>query len=164
MTTMTKTTIKVCAYRDFPSDQICGRPSGNHYMQWCPLHPAAATVEIEPPTQPERALGEHTPLPWHVAHDEIDGDEIVAENGLSIAMVYGTYKRLNPHNDSAICHANAQLIVTAVNNHAQLVAALEDELEAISVWQSARGVPADIRDGLQISTEKIRAVLSRVRG
>jgi hypothetical protein len=102
----------------------CGMTRDAHWGR-NPIAAPFCTGFVKPPTPPERVAGEHTPLPWRVAHDEIDGDEIVAENGLTIAMVYGTYKRLNPHNDSSICHANAQLIVTAVNNHAQLVAALE---------------------------------------
>lgn len=52
--------------------------------------------------------------------------------------------------------------VRAVNHHEALVGALQDELEAIRVWQSTRGIPADVRDGLQISTAKISAALARI--
>ena len=108
--------------------------------------------------QPERAVGGHTPTPWRVTHDEVDGDEIVAENGLAIAIVYGTYKRLNPHNDSAICHANAQLIVTVANSHAQLVAALE---QLISY---AGGLETRLNKSEGAAVREANDALSRVRG
>jgi len=95
----------------------------------------------------------HSPLPWRAKHADTrfeildaEGDPVLRINGGMI-----------PTGEAAA------LMITATNNHASLVAALRDELEAIRVWQSARGVPAEIRDGLQISTEKIRAALSRVR-
>lgn len=59
-------------------------------------------------------------------------------------------------NASMVAHECADRVTT-------LVATLRDELEAIRIWQSARGVPADVRDGLQISAEKIRAALAQAR-
>jgi hypothetical protein len=85
---------------------------------------------------------------WNVQAIDDDYDGVYDKDGVLIARV--------PVSDGA----NVDLIVTAVNHHDALVAALRDELEAIRVWQSARGVPVDVRDGLQISAAKISAVLA----
>lgn len=52
--------VKVCGYRLFQSEPICGRLSGNHTMQWCTLHPFAPTVEIDKPNPLPRASSTFT--------------------------------------------------------------------------------------------------------
>jgi hypothetical protein len=105
-------------------------------------------LEMHTTTQPESAAGERD---WNVQAIDDDYDGVYDADGNLIASVVvdnGAY---------------ADLIITAVNHHDALVAALRDELEAIRVWQSARGVPVDVRDGLQISAAKISEVLATVR-
>jgi len=65
----------------------------------CRRLPVTATTTTEP---------KRSPLPWRIQSDDVDGDEILSETGCPIAAVYGTQKRLNPHNDREICRANAR--------------------------------------------------------
>jgi hypothetical protein len=109
----------------------------------------------------ERVDGEraaHTPLPWRVGGHPGDS------SGTSWRQILADTQPYGPAFVGTALEADARLIARAVNAHAQLVAALEDELEAIRVWQSARGIPAEVRNGLQISTEKIRTALKHARG
>jgi hypothetical protein len=54
----------------------------------------------------------------------------------------------------------AREVFRAVNNHTQLVAALESELEALRVWQKARDFDLeDVRAGFRISIDKIQRAL-----
>ena len=52
----------------------------------------------------------------------------------------------------------------AVNSHASLVAAIRDEIDAITIWQSAAGfewrVASDLREGLALSLSKLQAALA----
>jgi hypothetical protein len=120
---------------------------------------APADMRLEP------AAGErHTPTPWALRDSAIisttayliEPNANNGEPGIPVTVIDLTGAMGGNDGD-------AQFIVTAVNHHDALVAALRDELEAIRVWQSARGVPVDVRDGLQISAAKISEVLATVR-
>lgn len=103
-------------------------------------------------------------LPWALGQngDKCARNHAICSGPRVIAKVLGTGYPIG-EGWSPRSEADAQLIVTAVNHHEVLVAALRDELEAIRVWQSAPGIPAEVRDGLQISTAKINAALASVR-
>ena len=135
----------------------CDSESDSTYLapdEWKQRHGYA----VESVTQPEQTPDRHSPLPWRDNRTNTRYEILDAE-GDSVLRINGGMIPTEP---------SAALLLAEVNNHAQLVAALEDELEAIRVWQSQSGyewrVPSGMREGLAISADKIQSVLSRVRG
>lgn len=55
--------------------------------------------------------------------------------------------------------ANARLIVRSVNNAERLADVLREEQAALKVWQSVK-LPADVREGVEISLSKIQIALA----
>lgn len=73
--------MKVCAHKEFKSSAICGRPSGNQQMQWCPLHPFADTVEAA--TAPSLPVGEGGECKWCAKGDL---PKFLGEDGVNVAI------------------------------------------------------------------------------
>jgi hypothetical protein len=76
----------------------------------------------------------HTPLPWYADGPEVLGIDGNGDFGYHVATAWNSPG--GPEPDEA--HANAELIVRAVNAHADLLAALESLLgEYESLWSEA---------------------------
>lgn len=97
-------------------------------------------------------MAEHTKLPWTSA-----GTYIVAKHGPTIADCSKSPSMSWPER-----HANAALIIKAVNSHPDLVKALEDILEANKDFRD--GLPHQDWEGdpLQDACDAAQAALSLV--
>ena len=96
-----------------------------------------------------------TPRPWHM-----DRDGAIAGDYRRLFFVETTY--LDNGKDEAA--ANAELVIRAVNNFDALVAALEDELEALRVWLSNQtNAKPEVIEGMLISRQKIADALRQAR-
>ena len=42
----------------------------------------------------------------------------------------------------------------------KLIYVLQDEIEALETWKKAKGLPKDVREGIEISISKIETALS----
>lgn len=92
----------------------------------------------------------HTPGPWYVYKQSVRGDD-----GNIVALTESDYR--TPEQEDA----NARLIAAAP----ELLQVCKDELEAIRVWLSANPTPnADVVDGMFISIQKLKAVITRAEG
>ena len=95
----------------------------------------------------------HTPTPWKISDiDPIDGQDnmSIEFEGCPICTVRGTNDMtfIDEEDEPKIrkeCLANAQLIVTAVNNHAELLEALKPFAKlADAVWAEQRERRSDV--------------------
>ena len=103
--------------------------------------------------------------PWTLGRngDKCAKNHAICSGSNVIAKVYGKGYPIG-EGWSPQSEADAQLIVTAVNNFDALVAVLEDELEALRVWLSnKRNAKLDVIEGMLISRQKITDVLRQVR-
>jgi hypothetical protein len=111
----------------------------------------------------EPQQSEHTPLPW-VAEPE----EASAGRGIAIcAPGHGIVATITPDHEGyvdAVDWANAWLIVRAVNNHENLVAAYDQVekafLDALDALNDA-GLPCPA--SLELALEKLRQVIAHAR-
>lgn len=103
---------------------------------------------------------EHTPTPYSLSGIPND-NHLMAKARKGGRKTVAIFVR-SPETSVEEFHATKEFIVLACNHRAQLVSALNDELEAIQVWIRAAGIPDDVFDGLEISRDKIRCILSQI--
>lgn len=121
---------------------------------------AAEQTKAEQPFSSDRSASTktvpaHTPLPWRVVHELRDYDEAVCD------LVNATWVIKPPGANLGNWHADAALIVRAVNNHAKLVQAVRDSLDYLScIPESAVGGD----DDAGVLCKRLRAVLSALEG
>lgn len=76
-------------------------------------------MSVKPTMTPQPKEQSHSPLPWHV--QPIGGDRYIESSGV---MCVADMLRIHCKNERevAVCDADAELIVEAVNSHARLLA------------------------------------------
>lgn len=119
--------------------------------------PPGCSVSDIPGNRPEDddQAQTHSPLPWavHAADEILDGNiELVAKLW---AFPSDGRDRLEARN------ANARLIVTAVNSHAQLVEACREAEAAIEWEDPSRETGTDKETRLAEALEQLRAAIAK---
>jgi hypothetical protein len=99
-------------------------------------------------------------LPWRAYYDS-DGKWFVGRD-TGEKSDYGT--AVTGWGSVRQSEADAKLIALAVNTHATLIAALEDEFEALRVWLSNQNnAKPEVIEGMLISRQKIAEVLRQAK-
>src|SRR5690242_19371729 len=149
-----------------------------HGTAWCPTcgHKMLVDGDNEPTCthcaseQPQETADEHNPLPWYVK----DGKGVMLGSSGKKDSIFicdrsaGTWVAELPAGKES--EANAEFIITAVNSHAELVAALElarltidaltDDLRKANVWDNDGGEQVyTTREAL----EQINTALAKAR-